>query len=115
MNYDKFETIVHCLQKTVEYTNRANRFVRPEIFDTHNRLIALLLESIYDADAVAYVLFEWMNGNTSPLSMKQEDGSELILPLETLHDVWVAMEKFPVNSMNTELEIKEDVSVDNQN
>ena len=41
-----------------------------------------------------YILNEWLCGNKNPIKFKSNEGVEVDIPLNTIHDLWKAMETY---------------------
>lgn len=110
MNYEQFVKIVNSLQEVSKQVNKTTGIIQQSFFNKHNLLVSNLLEAIYQPQAITYILYEWLIGNRSPLTVTH-DGVEVIYPLNTVHDVWVAMEMYPATEEIKNLTIE----VDNRN
>lgn len=87
-----YNTLVECHDKMEKYYNVLKI---DEVWNEHNEAITLLLEQIYEKTAVNYVLNEWLDGNRSPITYKDnETGNIIEVPLNTLEDLWRAMESY---------------------
>lgn len=65
-----------------------------EVWDDFNKTITFLLSQLYEDNALMYILDEYLDGNSSPLTIQQEDGTVIEYPLNTEEDVWRAMELY---------------------
>lgn len=92
MKFKTFKTIIEGLQDAHEIMDNMYEYIRPEIFEKHNRVISELLTVIYGEYVVSYILDEWLSGNTSPIRLTQDDGTVIETPVKTVHDLWKAME-----------------------
>lgn len=94
MNYEQFKQVVTLLEKTSSVVNDASKYVNMSTFEAHNLLVSTLLETIYEPDAVAYILYEWLIGNKNELTVTSKDGTSIVYPMETLEDLYRAMELY---------------------
>ena len=97
MNLDQFKTIIELLEETSNTVNKASKYVHASLFNKHNTLISALLETIYTPEAITYILYEWLTGNKSELRVKVDEDTTIIYPLNTVEDLYKAMELYKVN------------------
>lgn len=87
-----YETLVICHSKMEKYYDVLKI---DEVWNEHNEAITLLLEQIYEKTAITFILDEWLDGNRSPITYKdRETGAVIEVPLNTLEDLWKAMETY---------------------
>lgn len=99
MNFNQFAKIIEDLRATNEVVQACDKYIKACVFAKHNILIADLLESMYQADAISYILYEWLLGNREPLRQTLPDGTEVIHELKTVHDLWKVMEMYPASDV----------------
>ena len=99
MNYAQFRKIITLLEDTSKVVGKASKYVQESIFNKHNLLISTLLESIYESDAITYILYEWLTGNKSELNVTLEDGTKIVYPLDTMEDLYKVMEMYKADPL----------------
>lgn len=93
MSFDEFKEIILLLYETSNKTDKATKFVRTDLFDSHNKLISTLLEKIYEPEAVSFILYEWLIGNKSELKVTTEENT-IVYPLDTIEDLYQVMQMY---------------------
>ena len=94
LNLAQFKKVVTLIVESTKEVEDCKKYIKEKVFDKHNELVYTLLESIYDEKALSYILYEWLLGNTSPLKVKIDENTELIYEVETIEDLWKAMELY---------------------
>lgn len=94
MRYNDFKNIVNLLRESVKQQDNCKDILQPHIFEEHNELITALLKQIYNDYAVNYILNEWLCGNKSPIVFTSNEGTTVEIPMNTIRDLWKAMETY---------------------
>lgn len=93
MKFESFKQVIKDLKESHEVASMLYDFIRPEVFESHNRLIVNLLDEIYGEYITSYILYEWLSGNKSPVVYTGNDGVQVTYPVETVYDLWKVMER----------------------
>lgn len=119
MLLEDFEELVSTMQASYKMMDKVYNFIKVEkVFANHCKTIDILLNQIYQKEAVACIFYNWLAGNRNPIAIPIEDGTEIIQPCETIRDLYICMEAFRLDSGITnntvKLESKSEGSVDSQ-
>ena len=72
--------------------------VSPEFFDVFYELIEKLMDTVfynyYTRNGIDYVLYEWLYGNKSPITITEDNGDVVKFELNSIKDVYDVMEKY---------------------
>lgn len=93
MKFESFKQVIKDLKESHEVASMLYDFIRPEVFESHNRLIVNLLDEIYGEYITSYILYEWLSGNKSPVVYTGNDGVQVTYPVKTVYDLWKVMER----------------------
>lgn len=94
MLFKEFKNIVTLLKNCVDTQNKCVNILYPAVFEEHNILISALLKQIYNEYSVEYILSEWLCGNKSPIIFTNNEGVVVEIPINTVRDLWKAMETY---------------------
>ena len=94
MHYNDFRNIINLLKESVKQQDKCKDIIQPQIFEEHNMLITALLKQLYNDYAVDYILNEWLCGNKSPIIFTDNNGNTVQIPMNSVHDLWKAMEAY---------------------
>ena len=92
MLFRDFKNIVELLKASVKEQEKCRDIIQPQVFEKHNQLITALLKQLYNEYAVDYILNEWLCGNKSPILFTDNDGNTTQIPMNTVNELWKAME-----------------------
>lgn len=95
MKFNNFKRIMNDIEKCQKLENRYYNILKIDaVWNDHNTVISDLLIEIYGQPAVDYILYEYLSGNKSPITITDDKTGEVtVQPLNTLKDLWHAMEK----------------------
>lgn len=93
LKFENFKEIIEGLQKAEKRMENTQGIIEPEFFEPFTATISLLLNEMYGEFVTSYVINEWLMGNHNPMLLKQDDGSQLSMPVNTVRDLWHAAEK----------------------
>lgn len=113
MKFENFKEIIKGLQASEKCMEDTQDVIRPEFFEPFTTTISALLNEIYGEFVTSYVINEWLMGNHSPVLLKQDDGSQISIPVISIRDLWHAAEKLkePGKTMQKEKITLEDIGV----
>ena len=94
MKYNKFCEVVRLLKECREVMDNTENIINPELFSSHSELITLLLKECYDFSALTMIMDKWLFGNKAPVVFIDNDGNEILIPINSTHDLWNAMEQY---------------------
>ena len=93
-----FKKVISLLLNCSDMQKKCDEVIQPYIFDKHGELITLLLKEIYNEHSVNYILNEWLCGNKSPILFTSNNGVSVEVPINTVKELWQAMETYGVKS-----------------
>lgn len=96
MRFNEFKKIINLLKSCVQVQDNCKDILQQHIFEEHNELITLLLKKIYNEYSVDYILNEWLCGNKSPIIFTDNEGATIQIPMNTINELWKAMETYGV-------------------
>lgn len=92
LKLEQFKDMVALLQETFKVSSKAGKYIKSSVFSPFDKLIMMLLGNIYEQEAIQFILFEWLNGNKSPLTVPIDEQTTVVYPLNTVEDLYKAME-----------------------
>lgn len=90
MQLEQFEKVIKLLKEAAKETEKAEKYVKPRIFNKHLELIATLLESIYKDSGIT-ILFKWLGGDITPYKVIIDKDTTIVYPLDTVEDLYKVM------------------------
>jgi hypothetical protein len=99
MKFELFNDIVTKWKNANEFQDKVMKVkVSPEFFDVFYELIEKLMDTVfydcYTRNGIDYVLYEWLYGNKSPVTITEDNGDVVKVELNTIKDVYDVMEKY---------------------
>lgn len=95
MLFRDFKEVVELLRTCRDVMTETEKYIKPEIFNSHNALIMKLLEQEYDWAAITYILNEWLCNNTDHIEFNPIGTNQVMLiPCKTVKEIWKAMETY---------------------
>ena len=92
MLYKEFSNVIRLLKQCKTVMDGSAMYVRDDLFMYHNELITALLCNVYEKPAVDFVFNQWLCGNRSPVIFTDTDGNTIEQPIDTVRELWRAME-----------------------